>query len=1234
MNRLQHLLLLCLFALIALTPAGNLAAAQTETPTTVTLIGTFQPALGCTAVWQADCEATVLPFDEIHQLWIASFELPAGIYEYKVALNGSLDETYGALAELNGENALLELTEPRTVTFFYSHDTHWIADDVNFYLANIPGSHQGEVGCPSTSLSTPENDWAPDCLQTLLQDPDADGLYEYRTSNLPAGNYEAKVAVNQSWSENYGDAGAPGGANLAFTVPKDNAEVLFQWDSTTKVLIIQAEGAPKGNFVELKGYWLSQDTIATAVAPEEGLVYQLAYSADGTLTLDETGIVGGELFTLTPNPAGFSETILQKFPHLVNLTPLIVPAEVLPRIPELLRGQVVLAISNAAGEPVDAFGLQLPGVIDELYTYDGALGITYAEDVPTLQLWAPTAQKVRLFLFNDPTLDPSAPSEIVEMSRDNNTGVWSVAGTADWTGQYYLYEVTVYAHAATSVVTNLVTDPYSFSLATNSQKSQIVNLADLALAPAGWDSLAKPPLTAPEDIVLYELHVRDFSIFDESVPAEQRGTFMAFTHPDSNGMSHLQQLAQAGLTHVHLLPVFDIATINEVAEERREPSLTFLARGEADAEMQQNAINALRDSDGFNWGYDPFHYTVPEGSYSTNPQGSTRIVEFRSMVQGLNQAGLRVVMDVVYNHTNSSGQDGRSVLDRVVPGYYHRLTGRGRVETSTCCQNTATEHNMMRKLMVDSVVTWAVAYKVDGFRFDLMGHHMLADMVAVREALDSLTLEKDGVDGRNIYVYGEGWNFGEVVNNTRGVNATQLNIATTGIGVFNDRLRDAVRGGNPFGGQTEQGFATGLYVYPNDTDQGTSEEQLAHLLLFSDQIRVGLAGNLANYEFVGANGELITGAEVDYNGNPAGYTADPQENIIYASAHDNETLFDVIQYKLPLTATMEERINSVILAEGIVMFSQGVPFFHAGTEILRSKSLDRNSYNSGDWFNLLDFTYQTNNWGVGLPPAGDNQESWRLIKPLLDNPELKPDPAEIVYTLAQFQELLAIRQSSPLFRLPTAEEVQTRVKFYNTGPEQIPGLIVMELDDTAGESLDPTYDRLVVFFNSAPEPRQFVLDGLGEMVVHPVQQLSVNPAYQQAGYEAGVFNVPGQSVVVFVQVQEGATLPEVEPVELVVPELAMTATPEPTATPQPTATVEPTAVPTVAPTATLEPVATATQPAEVQATNTAAPAATATPQPVVTEPAPSATPYVVVLVVSILGLALLGWIIRPKNGEK
>ncbi|MFN8451875.1 MAG: pullulanase-type alpha-1,6-glucosidase, partial [Anaerolineae bacterium] len=454
------------------------------------------------------------------------------------------------------------------------------------------------------------------------------------------------------------------------------------------------------------------------------------------------------------------------------------------------------------------------------------------------------------------------------MELDAATGVWSITGGSDWYGKYYLFEVTVYAPSTQKIEMNLVTDPYSVSLSTNSARSQIIDLNDPALMPDGWATLAKPELDAPEDSVIYELHVRDFSAYDDSVPADERGKFTAFTETDSNGMQHLRALAQAGLTTIHLLPAFDFATINEVAAERQEPDRAALEALPPDSDQQQALVTETKNADAYNWGYDPLHFTVPEGSYSTDPDGAQRILEFREMVQALNQSGLRVVMDVVYNHTNASGENPNSVLDRIVPGYYHRLDDKGRVASSTCCSNTATEHYMMEKLMLDSLRTWATEYKVDGFRFDLMGHHMLSNMTDVRAMLDSLTPDNGGVDGAAIYVYGEGWDFGEVAPNARGINATQLNIGGTGIGVFNDRVRDSLRGGSPFGGLQEQGFVNGLFTDPNEFDTRSADEQRTQLLLFADRIRVNLAGNLRDYSFVGADGETVTGAQVDYNGNP------------------------------------------------------------------------------------------------------------------------------------------------------------------------------------------------------------------------------------------------------------------------------------------------------------------------------------------------------------------------------
>ena len=865
-----------------------------------------------------------------------------------------------------------------------------------------------------------------------------------------------------------------------------------------------------GDLGKAQAHWVSQDTLAWDIATTPGATYTLVYAAEGGLTLTAGGITGGSALNLTYDPAGLSDAVKAKFPHLANYKAFKLSAGDLASVPAILKGQMAIA-AMSGGLVVDATSLQLPGVLDELYTYDGALGVTYTGDAPTLSLWAPTAKAVKLHIFANSTV-PTA-TQIIDMTAGDK-GVWRATGDASWTGNYYLYEVSVYVRKTGKVEQNIVTDPYSLALSTNSQRSLIVNLNDPALKPAGWDSQRTPSLVAPENSVLYELHVRDFSISDSSVPETDRGTFNAFTATNSNGMKHLKALAAAGLTHVHLLPAFDCATINENKAERVEPTIPNAA---PDSDQQQAAVDAVRDQDGFNWCYDPYHYTVPEGSYATNPEGVTRIIEFRKMVQALHAAKLRVVMDVVYNHTAASGLDAKSVLDKVVPGYYHRLNADGTVETSTCCQNTATEHAMMEKLMIDSLVTWQTLYNVDGFRFDLMGHHMKSNMEKVRNTLRAID--------PSVIIYGEGWNFGEVANNARGVNATQLNLAGTGIGTFSDRLRDAVRGGGPFDNGNDlvknQGFISGLYYDPNSANSGAAAEK-AKLLLSADQIRVGLTGNLADYEFTDRNGNLVKGSQVDYNGSPTGYNQDPQEHIIYVEAHDNQTLWDISAYKHAAGVSMADRVRAHNLGIDFTVLAQGVPFLHAGQEILRSKSLDRNSYNSGDWFNKLDFTYQSNNWGVGLPPQGDNGSNWPIMQPLLANPALKPAAADMMTSLDHLQTMLQIRKSSPLFRLRTESDVMRRLRFYNTGPAQTPGLIVMSLaDNVAGlRDLDPARELIVVLFNASDEAQTFsnaAFQGV-PMALHSALAQGNDSVVKTATFTAatGSFTIPARTTAVFV----------------------------------------------------------------------------------------------------------------------
>jgi pullulanase/glycogen debranching enzyme len=281
---------------------------------------------------------------------------------------------------------------------------------------------------------------------------------------------------------------------------------------------------------------------------------------------------------------------------------------------------------------------------------------------------------------------------------------------------------------------------------------------------------------------------------------------------------------------------------------------------------------------------------------------------------------------------------------------------------------------------------------------------------------------------------------------------------------------------------------------------------------------VGLAGNLASYRFVDRFGHLVTGADVDYNGQHAGYTADPQEVINYVDAHDDETLFDAIQLKAAASASVADRVRMQGLGMSLVTLAQGIPFVHAGIEMLRSKSLDRNSYNSGDWFNRLDFTYASDNWGVGLPPARDNQSNWGIMGPLLADPALKPGPADIQEALAHFREALTIRKSSKLFRLRTADDVNRRLQFHNTGPGQLPGLIVMGLSDADG-SVDRRHDQIVVLFNANRVGQSFTLGDFAgrRFILHPAQRASHDPLVRTASFDrrSGTFAVPARTAAVF-----------------------------------------------------------------------------------------------------------------------
>jgi pullulanase-type alpha-1,6-glucosidase len=789
---------------------------------------------------------------------------------------------------------------------------------------------------------------------------------------------------------------------------------------------------------------------------------------------------------------------------------------------ELVRTRLTVVRTFADGAQ-EVTGVQLGAVLDDLFSdaSDAELGAAWRDGVPTLSLWAPTATGVRLLRFTDP-LD-AEPSEVIPASRRSD-GTWAVTGTPDWKNSGYLYEVTVFAPSTGRFERNLVTDPYSVALTTNSTRSVLVDLDDSRFIPDAWANTPSPTVRNASERSIYELHVRDFSIADDSIPAEIRGTYAAFA-AEGRGRRHLRDLIGSGINTVHLLPTFDIASIEEDSSRQREPDCDTEAG--PDWAEQQACVMSVADSDGFNWGYDPLHFFAPEGAYAVRADGGARVREFREMVGALHEDGAQVVLDVVFNHVSASGQSPRSVLDRIVPGYYLRLSGDGQVETSTCCPNLATERTMAEKLMVDATVLWTRAYRVDGFRFDLMGFSSKQNLLAVREALDRLTIRDDGVDGSRVYLYGEGWSFGEVAGNARFEQATQGQLGGTGIGTFNDRLRDAVHGGSPgdHSSTFAQGFATGLSTDSNgDPANGSAEEAAARLAYDTDLVKLGLAGNLRSFRLVTADGTEKRGDEIPFGGGFAGYANEPNETVNYVDAHDNETLFDILAMKLPVGTGMADRVRMNTLALATATLSQSPALWHAGTDLLRSKSIDRNSYNSGDWFNAIDWSGQKSNFGVGLPPEKDNGFRWSAIAPLLRNPDLRPQPDDIAAATAQAQQILALKHSSPLFSLGSSELINQKLTFPIGGPGAPAGVIVMSIDDTVGQDVDPDLDRVLVVFNASPAPITVAAPQLAghRFGLATIQAKGVDPVAKSAAWNPsdGSASVPARSVIVFTDSQQ------------------------------------------------------------------------------------------------------------------
>lgn len=840
--------------------------------------------------------------------------------------------------------------------------------------------------------------------------------------------------------------------------------------------------------------------------------------------------------------AFFPENTIEQFPHLANFQAYRVNLSS-SQAKAWLKQQLIVISLNKENKLQKLSYVQTASVIDALYTQGDSdaneeknLGAIATNNGVNFKLWAPTAQQVEVLLFGENLTAKPSP---LPMTEDANTGIWSLVEENAHNGDFYQYQVTVYHPKSKKVEKLITTDPYSLSLSINSKHSQIVNLNDSNTQPTNWKSHKIPTVKNAEDNIFYETHIRDFSADDNALSnSAYSGKYKAFSEKDSHGIKHLKTLKKAGLNNIHLLPTFDIATVNESADKvvnlqdslkdvkakvcKKSPNISLCKEGDNDKQtlksllesfdtntaQAQKIVSELRKFDNYNWGYDPYHYTVPEGSYALNPQGMSRLVEFREMVQSLHNLGFRVIMDVVYNHTHQAGLEPNAVLDKIVPNYYHRLNPiTAAIEQSTCCDNTATERVMMEKLMTDSLVVWARDYKIDGFRFDLMGHQPKAAMLAAREAVRQV--DKD------TYFYGEGWNFGEVASNSQFIQASQLELGGTSIGTYTDRLRDAVRGG---GNNTRdiQGVSNGLLTQPNERQTIAQSRQEYELRM--DQLRIGLAGNLANFPLRIIGGKKVFGKDIPYGDQPTGYALDPADTINYVSKHDNQTLWDNSQYRLPFDTSTEDRVRMHIQSLSFALFAQGIPFIHMGSEFMRSKSFLRDSYDYGDWFNRVDFSKQTNHYNIGLPPRDKDQKNWPLIKEVLQGHQGRDyvETKHIEYSAKVFEEMVALRMSSPLFRLTTAEDIIEKVSFLNVDKQQL-GLLVMKLDDTQGKLTDDNAKTLMVIFNISNEAKTFSYPEASDYKLHPIQREGIDEMLKQSVADSTGFTVPALSSVVFVK---------------------------------------------------------------------------------------------------------------------
>lgn len=643
--------------------------------------------------------------------------------------------------------------------------------------------------------------------------------------------------------------------------------------------------------------------------------------------------------------------------------------------------------------------VMMRGILDSYYYNGDDLGYTIVNNEGRFKVWAPTAVQVSLALYKTEgayneagKITDHTPDEVLVMTRDEASGVWSGKLSLPNQYKYYMYKVEfadgTYKYAV---------DPYAKAVSANGQRTAMVDLS--ATDPNGWDGTSKPStIDFSTDHVIYELHVRDFSI-DPKASFENKGKFLAFTETglkDGNGnaigIDHLKEL---GITTVHLLPAFDFHTVNELTVD------------------DMNSANPK-----FNWGYDPQNFNVPEGSYSTNPNNpAARITEFKQMVQALHDADIRVVMDVVYNHTFDIAN---GPFEKIVPNYYYRMDDSLEFSNGSGCGNeVASEHPMVSKYIIDSVKYWAKEYNIDGFRFDLF------ELIDI-ETASKLTRElKEEIDP-TILIYGEPWKAAASPIGGNGVyKGTQKD---KGFAVFNDNIRSAIKGDSDNVGK---GFATGedkkeeaivKGIRGSIDDFTNSPTETINYVTAHDNLNLwdkiittqGLNEELNTLFHKIQDGVMKDGSSV----NAAVAGANPYKNINMADIFANET------------------VKRSLLANGMVLTMQGIPFIHAGDEFLRTKYGDHNSYKSPDSVNMIQW------------------ENVNKFKPVVD----------------YYKGLMNLRQSHPAFRMNTKAAVEENLVVLQAHDN----IIVYVLKNHANGD---TWKNIVVIYNGTGQGHNLGLKG-------------------------------------------------------------------------------------------------------------------------------------------------------------